>query len=445
MKKPARSKQSRRRLLIASGVTVAIVATAVVAFGLTARDRAPRPAFEGLIPTSAGLVMSLGAEEADWALVSAFDAPLALGSLSLAEAPTGLTALGFSLSDASDGAPNREVYLETTSSDAAATVVEWMADGQGADQRVVGTSGATVLVTAPTEAGIEAAEGFASRGAEGAGMADLLQDRPAGASGLWLDFDRLREAIQGSTDQEQVEAVSQLGTDLLGLEAGTRWLGSSRDGVVFSGDYLSGGFDAELLSPVAAMNEALGNQMRPDASPTERVVGAALDGIGVRYATTAVDLDAAGFEQEQGEAIPDALPQGEVMAVIGLSTWIASLSGETPQGEGIAALGVSLTGRGMSATLRLNPTPYVLPEAESVPTLDEAPTLAVEPPASSEAPVEPGLEEGAPAPKLVAPEAPPAAPAIEAPEPLTEDEPGDTASEFPSMGATIPPGFGAGG
>ena len=438
MKHVDRSPKPRRRTvaLLATGAAVLAVATGVTALTLTSQSRVDRAPFEALLPASTGLAASFSANDDAWGAVSAFDAPLALGLVSPSKAPAEITDFGFSLSSSA----LREVYLQTPSEADAREVADWLAEQDGADQRVVAANGPTLLVTGPTEDGIAAAAAFPDREETEAAPTDDLRHRPADADALWVDAKGLSAAL--GADDERAQEVGALASGTLGLSSDTRWMGTTKTGNAFTGDFLQGGFDASRLDPLVAGERARAFGIDAEASASEKAAAAAVNALGATYAGGSDGLAESSFPQGQGEEVPKDLPAGDVTAILGTTTWIESLTGQSLRGEGISALALSIESGAMTVELRLNSTPYSIVEAAELPAIEEAPTVTIEPPVTTP-PADQAVTdaEGSAAPQVVAPAPPPPAPSPVEGMPLEAPEaPGE-----PADATTIPPGFGAGG
>lgn len=134
----------------------------------------------------------------------------------------------------------RTFYVEAADDDSAQAVAQWLSTGEGAQNRVVEASGDVVLVSSYSEGGYELPQ---------RSMADVVGSEvaPVGSALMFKAPDAEGPVVTGSADSDGSQALAALYTKTLGLEPGTTWLGTSRDGLVWKGGYMTGGASEERL------------------------------------------------------------------------------------------------------------------------------------------------------------------------------------------------------
>lgn len=134
----------------------------------------------------------------------------------------------------------RTFYVEAADEDSAQAVAEWLSTAEGSQNRMVETSDDVVLVSSYSDGEYKLPE---------RSMADVMGSEvaPAGSALMFKAPDAEGPVVTGSADSDGSQALSALYTKTLGLEPGTTWMGTSRDGLVWKGGYKTGGASADRL------------------------------------------------------------------------------------------------------------------------------------------------------------------------------------------------------
>lgn len=134
----------------------------------------------------------------------------------------------------------RTFYVEASNEQNAEAVAEWLSTAEGSQNRMVETSGDVVLVSSWSDDGYRVPE---------RSMADVMgaDIAPTGSALMFKAPDSEGAVVTGNPDSDGAQALAALYTKTLGLEPGTTWMGTSRDGLVWKGGYKTGGASADRL------------------------------------------------------------------------------------------------------------------------------------------------------------------------------------------------------
>lgn len=225
----------------------AIAAAAGVA--LTAGVAAPQDSrIASLAPADAETLVVAPATGEWWDRVAPLMQPSTrIDGLDPEQAGAELEYIGYSKSvnHAQAGEPHyqslRMFYVEASDEAGAKATAEWLSNADGFESRKVEVSGDVVIV---------------SNGAGGTfelpdrSVASLIDDdvTPKSASAVMFKSPGAEgHALTGSSDSQGAQAVNEVYAKGLGLEPGTTWLGTSKDGETWEGPYRTGGASAERL------------------------------------------------------------------------------------------------------------------------------------------------------------------------------------------------------
>lgn len=159
--------------------------------------------------------------------------------------PVEVSALGYSESLGAPGeAMARHLHMETASDHDAELLVRWLDEQASVEFRSSAVLG-NVVVTGPgyqgrpdmPEDSIQQDEHFTPQA-------------PAGQAIEWVDFDAQAKNL-GNTKKLN-EAVAEALPKLRGLKGESVWTGASEDGKTWKGEWVTGGFDPELVDFDAA-------------------------------------------------------------------------------------------------------------------------------------------------------------------------------------------------
>lgn len=263
MKKPSR----KTRLLLASFGAAAVFA-AVTVFAVSSAHR-PDAGAPGLAPAALTLpatVPALAAADSDTVVMAPFTgdwwrkvaamAPAATGLLQLEPAKAGAPVLRVGYTRGPDHGtheipntgPLRLVYLETASTDDAATVATWLKNQPGFENRRVHIEDRTVI------AGQSWNTTFDLPGKTMASVAGYRPGDGTSQGSMWMNIDQEVVSMAGGADTKNGLAYTAVLAKAVGFEPGTTWLGFSDNGDSWKGDFRSGGVSKDQINLEDAKN-----------------------------------------------------------------------------------------------------------------------------------------------------------------------------------------------
>ena len=251
---PAAQNSRRKGLWIGVAAASAAVLGAGVSIGLTspglkgdASAMASGPsAIDTLVPSDADTLVITPAGKDWWPKIQAMAVPESnLGGLDLAAANLEIEHLGYSRSpdhaerELDMAGPLRLIYLETPSTEAAATVGDWMSEAEGFDNRRVYVEGDIVVIAPSWVADYSVPETSLAE------TEDVGSEVSKGKATLWMNVDQ--EAASLAVDDASAASYTDLMRTAYGFQEGTTWLGLSDDGASWEGKFRSGGVDPEQI------------------------------------------------------------------------------------------------------------------------------------------------------------------------------------------------------
>lgn len=138
--------------------------------------------------------------------------------------------------------PYRLFFVEASSAADAEQLADWFRNAEGFEGRRVFVEGNTVVITRSWVTEYKAPEQSM------AGVAGFTGTTSATEGSMYRNPDREVESLAGGPATKNGKALSTVMRNGFGFTESTTWVGTSKDGSVWEGDFLSGGVDPGQIS-----------------------------------------------------------------------------------------------------------------------------------------------------------------------------------------------------
>lgn len=230
--------------MIAAGAAAALAGVVITTIGGGLGSGPEATSIPSLAPADADTFV-LAPYSASWWTKVASMAPPETGIVSLDPSTAGIEIdhVGYSRSQDHEPrgipmtGPYRLFYVEASSAEDAEKLADWFRNAEGFEGRRVFVQGNTVVITRTWVKEYKAPEQSM------AGVAGFTDTMSSAEASMYRNPDREVASLTGGADTKNGKALNAVMRNGFGFTEATTWVGTSKDGSAWEGDFRSGGVD----------------------------------------------------------------------------------------------------------------------------------------------------------------------------------------------------------